>query len=337
MRPGESKFNPVWQAGVELLLGGRYAAALAKLKEADALLPNLVDVKRQLGEAERYVKNPPPRPFPWAWATLGVSLLSVGVYGGMFAQRWWRNRFRIVPAQVIGAIESGDTPALLDVRTTSDYETSPLRLPSSIRVEPDAVDRPDFTLDVAPAQMIVTYCTSPEEATSATVAQKLRERGFKRVRILKGGLGGWTNARLPVESKSALPSIGLEIYKNLTLGDLERRRFKAGDVIAKEGDDPRGEAYVVHSGVVEVRRMFDGEHRLLGTMGEGELIGEMALFRESPRSADLIAQADVELLVIKNERLDWLIRNRPQLTIEILRRLSNWIVRTDHERATAAR
>ena len=83
--------------------------------------------------------------------------------------------------------------------------------------------------------------------------------------------------------------------------------------------------------------MFDGEHRLLGTMGEGELIGEMALFRESPRSADLIAQADVELLVIKNERLDWLIRNRPQLTIEILRRLSNWIVRTDHERATAAR
>ena len=337
VRPGESKFNPVWQAGVELLLGGRYAAALAKLKEADALLPNLVDVKRQLGEAERYVKNPPPRPFPWAWATLGVSLLSVGVYGGMFAQRWWRNRFRIVPAQVIGAIESGDTPALLDVRTTSDYETSPLRLPSSIRVEPDAVDRPDFTLDVAPAQMIVTYCTSPEEATSATVAQKLRERGFKRVRILKGGLGGWTNARLPVESKSALPSIGLEIYKNLTLGDLERRRFKAGDVIAKEGDDPRGEAYVVHSGVVEVRRMFDGEHRLLGTMGEGELIGEMALFRESPRSADLIAQADVELLVIKNERLDWLIRNRPQLTIEILRRLSNWIVRTDHERATAAR
>jgi len=26
---------------------------------------------------------------------------------------------------------------------------------------------------------------------------------------------------LPVESKSSLPSIGLEIYKNLTLGDLE--------------------------------------------------------------------------------------------------------------------
>jgi S1-C subfamily serine protease/rhodanese-related sulfurtransferase len=337
VKPGESRFNPVWRAGLELLLAERYSAAAAKLAEANALQPNLVDIKKALADAQFKVKNPPPRPFPWAWATLGVSLLSVGAYGGMFARRWWRNRFRIVPAQVIGVIEGGETPVLLDVRTKTDFETSPLRLPGAVRVEPEAVDAPDFTLAVEPEQMIVTYCTSPEEATSAAVAQKLRERGYRRVRILKGGLGGWTNARLPVESKSALPSIGLEIYKSLTLGDLERRRFKAGETIFKEGADPQGEAYVVHSGVVEVRRMFDGEHRLLGTMGEGELLGEMALFRQAPRSADALAQSDVELLVIKNERLDWLIRNRPQLTMEVVRRLSNWIVQTDRERALANR
>jgi CRP/FNR family transcriptional regulator len=169
------------------------------------------------------------------------------------------------------------------------------------------------------------------------VAQKLRERGYKRVRILKGGLGGWTNARLPVESKSALPAVGLEIYKSLTVGDLERRRYKAGETITKEGTDAHGEAFVVHSGVVEARRMFDGDHRLLGTMGEGELIGELSLLRGAPRSADLIAQTDVELLVLKNERLDWLIRNRPQLTIEVLRRLANLIVQTDRERTHAGR
>ena len=337
VRSGESKFNPVWAAGIELLLDERYAAAAAKIREANELLPNLPDVKRALAEAEAKVKNPPPKPFPWALATLGVSLLSVGAYGGMFARRWWHNRYRILPAQVIGAIEAGDTPVLLDVRTTTDFETSPLRLPGAVRLDPETVNAGSFTLEVAPEQMIVAYCTSPEEATSAAVAQTLQKRGYKRVRILKGGLGGWTNARLPVESKSALPSIGLEIYKNLTLGDLERRRFKPGEIIAKEGDDPRGEAYVVHSGVVEVRRTFDGDHRLLGTMGEGELIGEMSLFREAPRSADLIAQTEVELLIIKNERLDWLIRNRPQLTIEILRRLSNWIVRSDRERTQAAR
>jgi rhodanese-related sulfurtransferase len=335
VKPGESRFNPVWAAGLELLRHERYSAAAAKLGEANALLPNLTVVKRSLAEAEHRVKNPPPRPFPWALATFGVSLLSVGAYSGMFVRRWWHNRFRILPAQVIGAIENGDTPLLLDVRTQTDYETSPLRLPGAVRVEPEAVDAPDFTLAAEPDQMIVTYCTSLEEATSAVVAQKLRERGHKRVRILKGGLGGWTNARLPVESKSSLPSIGLEIYKNLTVGDLERRRLKAGEAIFKEGADPQGEAYVIHSGTVEIRRMFDGESRLLNTMGEGELLGDMALFREDLRSADAIAQTDVELLVIKNERLDWLIRNRPQLTIEVLRRLSNWIVQGDRERAHA--
>jgi rhodanese-related sulfurtransferase len=333
VKPGESKFNPVWRAGVELFRADRWQAAVVKLDEANALLPNLADVKRMRAEADKFIKNPPPRPFPWAWATLGVSLLSGGAYGSMFARRWWKNRYRIVPAQVIAAIESGDTPVLLDVRTPTDFETSPLRLPGAVRVVPDAVDKPDFTLDVAPEQMIVAYCTSPEEATSAAVSQKLRERGFKRVRILKGGLGGWTNARLPVESKSSLPSIGLEIYKNLTIGDLERRKFKAGETIMKEGGDANGEAFVIHSGVVEIRRTFDGESRQLSTMGEGELLGDMALFRHGARSADAIAQTDVELLVLKNERLDWLIRNRPQLTMEVLKRLAEAAVQQDGVRA----
>jgi rhodanese-related sulfurtransferase len=32
------------------------------------------------------------------------------------------------------------------------------------------------------------------------VAQQLRESGFTQVHILKGGLGGWTNAGLPIET-----------------------------------------------------------------------------------------------------------------------------------------
>lgn len=33
------------------------------------------------------------------------------------------------------------------------------------------------------------------------MAQQLRGLGYRDVRILKGGLGGWTNAGLPLESK----------------------------------------------------------------------------------------------------------------------------------------
>ncbi|MGH7355359.1 MAG: cyclic nucleotide-binding domain-containing protein [Candidatus Rokuibacteriota bacterium] len=332
-KPGDSQFNTVWTAGIEAMLAERYSTALARFEEANKLLPNLVDVKRQLDDADKKVKNPPPRPFPWAWATLGVTLVSVGAYGGMFARRWWRNRFRIQPTQVIAFIEAGENPTLLDVRSKSDFETSPLRLPGAVRVEPEAIEAGQLGLDLDRGQLIITYCTSPEEATSARVTLKLRERGFKNVRILKGGLGGWTNARLPVEAKSYLPSIGLELYKNLTVGDMERRGFKAGETIFKEGADPNGEAYIIHAGSVEIRRTFDGQSKTLNTMGEGELLGQMALFRHGARSADAIANTDVELLVIKNERLDWLIRNRPQLTLEIIKQLSNWLVQSDDSRA----
>jgi CRP/FNR family transcriptional regulator len=87
---------------------------------------------------------------------------------------------------------------------------------------------------------------------------------------------------------------------------------------------------------VEIRKRFDGEERVLGKLGEGDLFGEMALFRKAPRSADVVAASDVELLVIKGERLEWLIRNRPELTLEVLKRLSNWVVSTDRERAESS-
>jgi 3-mercaptopyruvate sulfurtransferase SseA len=38
--------------------------------------------------------------------------------------------------------------------------------------------------------------------TSARVAQRLRQLGFRDVRILKGGLGSWANAGFPLEAKA---------------------------------------------------------------------------------------------------------------------------------------
>jgi S1-C subfamily serine protease/rhodanese-related sulfurtransferase len=330
-RPSDSPFNAAWAAGVDAYFAQRFSTAVSRFAEADRLLPNLPDVKRALRDAEFGVKNPPPRPFPWAWVTLGVTLVSVGTYGGMWGRRWWKNRYRILPAQMIGFIERGLSPILVDARTKTDYETSPLKLPSSIRLDPDEAQAGRINLDADPGQMVVVYCTSPEEKTSERVATILRQRGMRNVRILKGGLGGWTNARLPVEAKSHLPAVGLEIYKNLTLGDVERRRFRAGEYICHEGDVGQ-EAYVVHSGAIDVHRRIDGADKVLARYGEGELVGELALFRKAPRSADMVAAVDTELLVITYERLEWLIRNRAPLTLEILKRLSELVVATDGQR-----
>src|SRR5262249_38757815 len=183
------------------------------------LSPNIRVVERLLKEAGEKEKHPPPRPFPWAWATFGVTLVSGAAFGGMWSRRWWKSRFRILPGQVIGLIEKGGNPVMVDARTAADFATSPLTLPRAVRLAPDDAAAGRIQLQLDPTQTIVTYCTSPGEATSEQVARILRKRGYRNVRILKGGLGGWTNARLPVEAKVHMPSIGVELYKNLSLGD----------------------------------------------------------------------------------------------------------------------
>jgi 3-mercaptopyruvate sulfurtransferase SseA len=52
------------------------------------------------------------------------------------------------------------------------------------------------------------------------VARELRKIGFKDVKILRGGLGAWISAGLPLETRSDLSQVGLELYKALAGGNV---------------------------------------------------------------------------------------------------------------------
>ena len=105
-------------------------------------------------------------------------------------------------------------------------------------------------------------------------------------------------------------------------GEVPSRTFKAGDVIFNEGDDPKGEAFLVHEGKVEVRKQFGAESRLLVVLGKGQLLGELALFTNAPRSATAIAAEPVTLLHIPAHRLEALMRTNPALAMAIVKDLS---------------
>lgn len=158
-KPGESRFNTVWAAGINDLLNDRFKSAAARFAEADKLLPDLVDVKRALAEAEFKVKNPPPRPFPWAWATLGLALVSGGGYGALWYRRWQRNRFRIKAGEVVRMLEEGVNPLLVDVRKSSAQKTSPLKIPGAIAITPEALERGETGIEVDANRTVVAYCS----------------------------------------------------------------------------------------------------------------------------------------------------------------------------------
>lgn len=69
---------------------------------------------------------------------------------------------------------------------------------------------------------------------------------------------------------------------------------KAGEVIFAEGDAPNG-AYLIESGRIEITTMQMGERRVLGELGRGMLLGEMAVLDDSPRTATAQALTDCRL------------------------------------------
>src|SRR6478672_6066217 len=78
----------------------------------------------------------------------------------------------------------------------------------------------------------------------------------------------------------------------LALPHLERREFKAGQIILHWGE-PGDCLYVIESGLVCVAlRSRGGAESLLAQLGPGQIFGEMSILTGQPRSAEVRALVD---------------------------------------------
>lgn len=100
---------------------------------------------------------------------------------------------------------------------------------------------------------------------------------------------------------------------------MENFIFEAGEVIVNEGDEG-DEAYIIYSGQVEVyRALAAGKVVSLNLLGPGEIFGEIALFGDGFRSASVKAIEETIVGVMKKEKLYEIIREFPDIAIEMLR------------------
>jgi EAL domain-containing protein (putative c-di-GMP-specific phosphodiesterase class I) len=78
-------------------------------------------------------------------------------------------------------------------------------------------------------------------------------------------------------------------------------------MLFREGDPPTT-AFLIESGEVEISTLRDGKFTKLAHLGRGDLLGEMAVIDDSPRTATAIALSECALLAIDKaqiaERLD---------------------------------
>ncbi|HEX9604352.1 MAG TPA: cyclic nucleotide-binding domain-containing protein [Myxococcales bacterium] len=92
---------------------------------------------------------------------------------------------------------------------------------------------------------------------------------------------------------------------------LSYRRYGAGEQILKEGEPGRSFFVIVEGKVRIWKKLPDGEELQLATLGEGAFFGEMALLSGAPRTANVSAEEDTELLEVGSAVLRHLARNHP--------------------------
>jgi CRP/FNR family cyclic AMP-dependent transcriptional regulator len=95
------------------------------------------------------------------------------------------------------------------------------------------------------------------------------------------------------------------------------RSFKAGETIFRQGD-PAEELYIVKSGKVEIRL----GNRLLDTLPELSIFGEMALIDHRPRSATAVAATDATVVPVSEKQFLFLVSRTPHFALNVMRVLA---------------
>jgi len=100
--------------------------------------------------------------------------------------------------------------------------------------------------------------------------------------------------------------------------DMSEVRLATGENLFVEGD-LGDKAYIIREGKLEILTASGGREVLIAVRHVGELIGEVALLQEAPRSATVRAHVDSLLLAIEKEHFDALVDRNPSALKGMLR------------------
>lgn len=123
---------------------------------------------------------------------------------------------------------------------------------------------------------------------------------------------------------------GVPLFADLEQAEIERlgaglrrRQYTKGQAIVLRGD-PGSTLYIVRSGLVKVVVTSPrGQQAILNVIGPGDFFGDIALFDGQPRTADVIALEQSELLLLERHALVAVIEESPRLALGLLAALAN--------------
>ncbi|OGA40338.1 MAG: cyclic nucleotide-binding protein [Betaproteobacteria bacterium RIFCSPLOWO2_12_FULL_68_19] len=118
--------------------------------------------------------------------------------------------------------------------------------------------------------------------------------------------------------------------QKLLVFSAERLTYGAGQVMFNAGD--MGDAaYIVIDGAVEISVPTPGGPIVVNKLQRNDIIGEIAIFGDVPRTATATAITRVETLKISKELFTKVIRENPDAALELIRVLAARLANTTNQ------
>ena len=110
----------------------------------------------------------------------------------------------------------------------------------------------------------------------------------------------------------------------------QERTYSAGTTIFSQGDTGVG-LYIIKAGKVRVSIAHnpDRAEEEVGTLGAGDIVGEMALLDDWPRSATVTAVEETQTLVLPVWEFRGILRAHPDIALKMLAVLSRRLRRAE--------
>ncbi len=227
---------------------------------------------------------------------------------------------------VLGAYDVIGEMAVLtnEPRAATCVTVSRTRLFEISRQEFWAVLRDDPAVRLGIARVLVERVKERDKVKAS------RGRAAAEMAIVKAP-GQLKEEDLPVVAESRISAVekvlflrGVELFEGVADTDLEwvaeaaeEIQLEAGMALTRQGEFGNSVYTIVEgTGAVMVE-----EDRVIATLGEGSVIGEMAVLTHEPRSATCVATSDLLALRIEGDDFQELVSSRPQLGLAVIRAL----------------
>lgn len=101
----------------------------------------------------------------------------------------------------------------------------------------------------------------------------------------------------------------------------EREDFRDGELLCRQGEHGDS-AYVLLAGQADIWVSGPQGRAKVASLGRNEIVGEMAVICDIPRTADVVASGDVSALRIGKDQLLRMLRDAPDMALEMMRSLA---------------